>query len=96
METLLPKEIPWRKDKQHFIVPQNEWFRSELREEVLKLLQGEWLTEHLGLIDLRKFRTRYDSYLRQSASNGRLGFKDIFSPIALELWTRRFAEYLSL
>jgi len=60
------------------------------------LLEGEWLTEHLGLIDLRKFRTRYDSYLRQSASNGRLGFKDIFSPIALELWTRRFAEYLSL
>jgi len=95
METLLPKEIPWRKDKQHFIVPQNEGFRSELREEVLKLLKGEWLTEHLGLIDPDKFRTRYESYLRQSASNGRLGFKDIFSPIALELWARRFEEYLS-
>ena len=39
MEPLLPKEIAWRKDKQHFIVPQNEWFRCELREEYLKLLK---------------------------------------------------------
>ena len=95
METLLPKEIAWRKDKQHFVVPQNEWFRCELREEVLRLLEGEWVTEHLGLIDRRKFRRRYDAYLRQATRNGRFGFKDIFSPIALELWARRFEKYLS-
>src|SRR5262249_23838151 len=31
MEPLLPRAITWRKDKQNFIVPQNEWFRCELR-----------------------------------------------------------------
>ena len=94
METLLPKEIAWRKDKQPFIVPQNEWFRSELRQDVLRLLKGEWVTERLGLIDRRKFRARYDAYLQQPTTNGRLGFKDIFAPIALELWARRFEKYL--
>jgi len=95
METLLPKEIAWRKDKQHFIVPQNDWFRSELREEILKLLKQDWITEHLGLIDREKFRTRYDAYLRQPIKNGRIGFKDIFVPVAMEMWARRFEAYLS-
>jgi asparagine synthase (glutamine-hydrolysing) len=95
MDTLLPREIAWRKDKQHFIVPQNEWFRCELREEVLRLLKTEWVTERIGLIDRRNFRRRYDAYLQQPIQYGRLGFKDIFSPIALELWARRFEKYLS-
>jgi asparagine synthase (glutamine-hydrolysing) len=94
METLLPKQIAWRKDKQSFIVPQNEWFRGELLEEMQKLVQKAWITEDLGLIDRRKVRARYDLYLRQGA-NGRLGFKDIFAPVALELWARRFECYLA-
>jgi asparagine synthase (glutamine-hydrolysing) len=94
MQTLLPESIAWRKDKQPFIVPQNEWLRFELKSNVLKLLQGEWVTEHLGLVDRRKFRMRYDEYLRQPTTNGRLSFKDVFSPIALELWARRFENYL--
>ena len=94
MEGVLPEEIAWRKDKQHFIVPQNEWLRCELRQEVLKLLESEWLTEHLGVIDRRKVRTRYDAYLRQTSGTGRLSFKDIFFPLALELWARRFENYL--
>ena len=96
MEALLPKEIAWRKDKQPFMMPQNEWFRFELREEVLKLLNGDWVTERLGLIDRRKLRARYDAYLRQDAANGRLSFKDIFAPIALELWARRFEKHLAV
>src|SRR5215813_497354 len=95
MEPLLPKQIAWRKDKQNFTVPQNEWFHSELRDNIQKLLEEKWLTEHLRLINLQKFRTRYDEYLRQPTASGHFSFKDIFSPIALELWARRFAEYLS-
>ncbi len=95
MEPLLPKEVIWRKDKQNFIVPQNDWFSSELREDVLKLLRGEWVTETFGLIDRQKFRMRYERYLRQPTRLGRISFKDIFSPIALELWARRFEKYLA-
>jgi len=95
MEPFLPKEIAWRKDKQHFIVPQNDWFRSELQVDIFKLLETEWLTEELGLIVRQKFRARYNEYLRQPNINGRLNFKDIFAPIALELWARCFEKYLS-
>jgi len=95
MEPFLPREITWRKDKQHFLVPQHEWFRSELREEVSRLLKSEWVSERLGLIDRQKFSTRYHLYLRQSARGGRLAVKDIFAPVALELWARRFERYLS-
>jgi asparagine synthase (glutamine-hydrolysing) len=95
MEPLLPHAIAWRKDKQNFIVPQNEWFRSELQGDVCKLLNGDWVSERLGLIDRGKFRIRYQAYLRQAANGGRLGIKDIFAPVAVELWARRFERYLS-
>ena len=95
MEPLLPHTIAWRKDKQNFIVPQNNWLRTELRDDISKLLRSDWVSERLGLIDREKFRVRYEAYLRQPAVGGRLGIKDIFAPIALELWARRFECYLS-
>jgi asparagine synthase (glutamine-hydrolysing) len=95
IEPFLPNAIAWRKDKQNFIVPQNEWFRSELRGDLIKLLQRDWVSERLGLIDRVKFRRRYEAYLRQPSRGGRIGLKDIFAPVALELWARRFENYLS-
>lgn len=95
MQPLLPDEIVWRKDKQHFIVPQNDWLRRELRQEIEKLLKTDWITEALGLIDRAKFRARYDAYIQQPAASGRLSFKDIFDPIALELWARQFENHLT-
>ena len=94
METLLPKEIAWRKDKQSFIVPQNEWLRSELRSDVAHLLKEEWMTEQLGLVDRHRVQARYEAYVRQDVK-GRISFKDIMSPVALELWARRFQQYLA-
>jgi asparagine synthase (glutamine-hydrolysing) len=95
MQPLLPHAIAWRKDKQNFIVPQNEWFRNELRNNMAKLLQGDWVSERLGLIDRGKFQRRYKRYLQQPANGGRLGIKDIFAPLSLEIWARRFESYLN-
>jgi len=96
MDPLLPKEIAWRKDKQHFIVPQNQWFRRELRDQLTRLVDSEWVTEQLGFIDRAKLRSRYDEYLRQPTNRGRIGSKDILNPVALELWARRFESYLQV
>jgi asparagine synthase (glutamine-hydrolysing) len=95
MEPLLPSSIAWRRDKQNFIVPQNDWLHTELRGDMAKLLQSEWITERLGLINRAKFSVRYEAYLRQPAMGGRIGIKDVFAPIALEAWARRFERYLS-
>jgi asparagine synthase (glutamine-hydrolysing) len=95
MESMLPNEIAWRKDKQPFIVPQGHWMKRELRDQMYSLLASEWITERLGLIDRQKFSNVYGAYLRQSYSGGRLGIKDVLPPVALELWARRFETYLS-
>jgi asparagine synthase (glutamine-hydrolysing) len=94
IEPLLPREITWRKDKQNFVVPQNDWLRADLRTDMAKLIRSEWVTERLGLISRERFRVRYESYLRQPAMGGRLGIKDIFAPLSLELWARRFEKHL--
>jgi asparagine synthase (glutamine-hydrolysing) len=96
MEPLLPPSIAWRRDKQNFIVPQNDWLRTELRDHMTTLLQSEWITERLGLINRAKFSVRYKAYLRQPAMGGRIGIKDVFAPVSLELWARRFEKYLAV
>ena len=68
--------------------------RSELRGEISKLLDSDWISESLGLIDKEKFRNRYNAYLEQGSQDGRFSTKDIFPAIALELWARRFASYI--
>ena len=95
IEPFLPDAITWRRDKQNFIVPQNDWLKSELREDLGALLRSEWITERLGLVDRKKFCLRYDAYLRQGNTGGKVGVKDIFAPIALELWARRFEKHLT-
>lgn len=95
IEPWLPKESVWRKDKQYFPVPQNKWLRRELREQILRLIDRDWVSERLGLLDRRKFRERYQKYLRQASPIGLTGETDIFAPIALELWARRFEAYLT-
>jgi len=95
MEPFLPKNIVWRKDKQNFTVPQNEWFRHQLRDSVFRLLDSEWVTADLGLVSTKNFRKRYEVYLQQTNGIAEMSFKDIFSPIALELWARRFERHLS-
>ncbi len=95
MEPYLPASIVWRKDKQGFINPQGEWLKHELRSQVLELLGGEMLIARHGLIDQAALRRRYAMYCRQPRERGLISFKDIFNPIAMELWARKFASNLS-
>ena len=94
MEQDLPPEIAWRRDKQGFSNPQSEWLKIELRPQLEALLREEMVTAAHGLVDQAALRRRYDVYCRSPAGRGPLSFKDIFNPIALELWARRFGEFL--
>ena len=96
MEPYLPKEITWRRDKQPFVIPQSEWLKSELHSRVRALLDNELLTSACGLVDQPALQRRYAAFCRQPPDRGPISFKDIFHPIALELWMRRFESYLQL
>ena len=60
------------------------------------ILGDELLTVRAGLIDAAGLRQRYAAYRRQGPDRGALSFKDIFNPLALEIWARRFEPFLSL
>jgi asparagine synthase (glutamine-hydrolysing) len=95
IEPYLPPSITWRKDKQHFLNPQGEWLRHELRPVIERMLTGNLLTEQCGLISREGLKQRYEEYCRQPVGRGVVSSKDIFRPLALELWSRRFAESLA-
>ncbi len=85
----LPKEITWRKDKQGFVNPQSEWLKSELREKTIRtFFNTDSLIFKYKLIDRKKLLMTYDAFCKQRPNSGRIWFKDIFNPIALEIWLR--------
>jgi asparagine synthase (glutamine-hydrolysing) len=90
MEPWIPQEVVWRKDKQGFINPQSQWLKSELRPAIESILNGDMLTADAGLVDRSALKRRYEAYCAQEPLRGILSFKDIFNPIALEIWARRF------
>lgn len=96
MEPYLPKEITWRKDKQHFVIPQSEWLKNELRSRVRSLIGSELLTAACGLVDQPAVQRRYAAYCRQPPDRGPISYKDIFKPIALEVWLRQFESFVQL
>ena len=90
MEPLLPPEIAWRKDKQGFVNPESEWLKHELRNEVLRYFSPDSLIFTHGLIHRENLLAKYERYCRQPAGKGAIWFKDIFNPLALEIWLRQF------
>jgi asparagine synthase (glutamine-hydrolysing) len=96
MEPHLPREITWRKDKQGFVIPQREWFKTVLRPPVTALLKGDLLTAGCGLVDRAALQRRYAAFCAQPPDGGSISFNDVFNPIALEVWMRRFESYLTL
>lgn len=94
VENDLPASIVWRKDKQGFTIPQAEWLKHELREKIEGFIHGDLLAADLGLVDRDGLDRRYQAYCKQPPNRGSISFKDIFNPVALEIWLRRFETSL--
>jgi asparagine synthase (glutamine-hydrolysing) len=94
MESHLPKEITWRKDKQSFVNPQEGWLREHLKQGVMDHFGEDSLIFRHQLVERRPLLSKYETYCRQKAGSGSIWFKDIFSPLALEIWLRKFEGYI--
>ena len=95
MQDWLPPPIVWRKDKQGFSTPLGEWLKHELRPAVERLLREDLLIAQSGLVDRDALAKRYQAYCAQPPLRGTYSRKDVFNPISLELWARRFEAQLS-
>ena len=94
IEDYLPKEIVWRKDKQGFVNPQGEWLKRELKSEVLNYFNKDSIVFRSRIIDHDNLMLLYDKYCNQPAGKGSIWFRDIFNPLALEIWLDNLGKVL--
>jgi asparagine synthase (glutamine-hydrolysing) len=94
MEDYLPPAINWRKDKQGFVNPQEEWIRSELKDQVLEIFGEDALIFKFGLIDRKALLEKYTVFCEQGDGNGSVWYRDIFNPMALEIWMQTYQKFI--
>lgn len=95
MEKHLPTEITWRKDKQGFVNPQSEWIKDQLKNVILtKYLTPDSLIFRFQLLRRQGLLNLYSSYCTQKPNSGRIWFREVFNPIALEIWLRKFEQFI--
>src|SRR5690606_12405963 len=85
MESELPKEIAWRKDKQGFSLPQSVWLRGPLRPRILELLSEDALVFRHGLLDRERFLARYERFASETEERGGVWYQEIFNAVGLEV-----------
>ncbi len=95
VEPWLPPEVVWRKDKQGFINPEAEWLKGFLRQQVLSFFAPDSLIFRYHLVDRPSLLRTFEAYVRQPVGGGAIWFRDIFNPLALEIWLRRFESFIS-
>jgi asparagine synthase (glutamine-hydrolysing) len=84
----LPAAIRWRRDKQGFITPEEQWLRAELRPVIEQAFTGEnSLLGGMGILDPALFLASYRQFL---AGDPRVWYADISRVFVAELWARRF------
>jgi len=94
MRSFLPPRIAWRKDKRGFSNPQAEWLKRELREAVRDAFSADSLLARKGIMESAALARKYDRYCAQAAGSGSIWYREIFAPLSLELWMRRYAAWI--
>jgi len=96
MNDLLPPEIAWRKDKQGFVNPQSKWLKFDLQDALSSdYFAPDALIFELGLVDFESLRKKYRVYVSQPDGGGSVWFREIFAPLALEVWLRENREHIA-
>lgn len=88
---LLPEGIIWRKDKQGFSMPQEEWLRGDLKNEWLNALHPNAEVFKRGILDHKGLHEKFERFCAKDSS---IWYREIFAPIALEIWLQEFSEFI--
>jgi asparagine synthase (glutamine-hydrolysing) len=94
MNPLLPASIAWRKDKKGFANPEGEWLKKELEPAVREAFAADSGIVRRGICDGRELLRKYEAYRAQSVRGGAIWYREIFAPLALEVWMRRYSEWI--
>lgn len=87
----LPPEIIWRRDKLGFSMPQEEWLRGELKASWLQLLDADAEVFRRKLLDPDALHEKFERFC---ARQGNIWYREIFAPLALEIWLQEYSEFI--
>jgi asparagine synthase (glutamine-hydrolysing) len=86
----LPKQIIWRKDKQGFSMPQEEWLRGDLKPIWLTILNPQAQVFRRGILNYQGLMSKFDAFCAGKS----VWYREIFAPLALEVWLEQFDEFI--
>lgn len=90
-EDVLPREIIWRRDKQGFSNPQEEWLRGPLRMQLDALFRSDAAIYDYGLLDRTALLSLWERFL---AGDRSVAHRQVFAAWALDTWLSAFNGYL--
>jgi asparagine synthase (glutamine-hydrolysing) len=80
----LPDAIRWRRDKQGFLTPEQNWLKHDLRHLIRSTFQNSELSR-LGILNDQEFLRFYDRFQRGAT----VSESDIARTLIAERWMRR-------
>lgn len=86
----LPEPIIWRKDKQGFSMPQEEWLRGDLKPVWLEMLHPQAQIFRRGIMNHSGLMAKFEAFCAGKS----VWYREIFAPLALEVWLEQFAEFI--
>ena len=96
MEKFLPSEITWRKDKQNFGNSQGELLKGSLSREIRNnYFSDDSLIFKKKIMRQSELIKTFEKYINQPVNKGLVSYKEIFAPISLEIWLRKFENYIN-
>lgn len=88
MKGILPEPIRLRRDKKGFSTPQDEWFREDRFQKLVRETLDSKICRERGYIDVDAALALYDKHIRKEINIA----KDIWKWVNLELWFRMFID----
>lgn len=86
--TELPSKIRWRRDKKGFVLPESNWLRTDLKEEIINMFKNDNnLLTKMNLINPDKFLNYYLKYL---SGDKRIHNTDISRIYIAEKWLQKY------
>ena len=95
MEPHMPSEITWRADKQNFGNSQSALLKGNL----INTVKDNYLSQNSIIFEKNIFQRKklvqlYNKFIKQDINQGPIAYKEIFSAISLEIWLRKYDEYI--
>lgn len=87
----LPSEIVWRRDKQGFSMPQEEWLRGALEPSWRSILNRDAQLFQRRLVDRDALYAKFERFCNR---RGNIWYREIFAPLALEIWLQAYSEFI--